>query len=83
MRLNDLTYVKPHEAGLKSEGRAVGRKLAALLDAMDALDQYAGSGELIDGLWRQKQEIIAKLRAEGWRVKAQGNRWQVLPPKDY
>lgn len=84
MKATGLTYLKPHEAGLNSEARAVGRKVGALLDALDGLDHYCAAGELVEEVREFKLRVLNELRAEGWRIKVNGHdRWQVLPPTDY
>ena len=88
--MSKLTYCKPQEAGLASEARAVGRRIAALLDTLDeftwALMEDGGpdSNTLPNDCRLFRRTMIEKLEAEGWRLKVKSNdKWSVLPPKDY
>lgn len=77
-----LTYAIPHEAGLASEARAVGRRLAELLDGLGNVNNFIiEQGELTDKLWQLKVELIDKLKADGWRISIPKNNYKVLPPR--
>ncbi len=77
-------YFKPANAGLQSEPRAAGRRIAKLLHALeDHVNGYIGEGELPDELRAFKVRIIDRMRAQGWRVsRTAADRWQVLPPRE-
>jgi predicted RNA-binding Zn-ribbon protein involved in translation (DUF1610 family) len=76
-----LTYVVPLEAGLASEAKAVGRRLAALLDALGDINTWVvEKGELTEKCWEFKTQLIAKLDAEGWRIRIPRDKYHVLPP---
>lgn len=79
-----LTYCIPNEAGLASEGRAVGRRISKLLDALEDLNSCLCGGDIIEEKYAYKFALLEKLRAEGWRCSVNARDcWQVLPPKDY
>ena len=77
-------YFKPANAGLQSEPRAAGRRIAKLLHALeDHINGYIGEGELPDELRAFKVRIIDRMRAQGWKVsRTAADRWQVLPPRE-
>lgn len=80
MQKQDTRYLDPHEAGLASEARAVGRRAAAVLNALGDLNANLASGTLIDECFRLKGEMIRRLEEDGWRVSIPGNSYRVLPP---
>lgn len=77
-----LTYAKPHEAGLASEAKAVGRRLGELLDGLSNVNEWViERGILTDALWQFKSQLLDKLKADGWRITIPKNKYKVLPPK--
>lgn len=88
--MSQLTYCKPQEAGLASEARAVGRRVAELLDALSSfswsiVDEGGMDANTLPNDCRMvKMSIIEKMRDEGWRIRVKENgKYSVLPPKDY
>jgi hypothetical protein len=77
-------YVKPCNAGLASESRAVGRRIAKMLDGLGSLNRFICEGEIESDCWEFRTALIEKLRASGWRVSMRegSENFQVLPPKD-
>jgi hypothetical protein len=76
-------YCKPHEAGLQSEARAVGRRIGKVLDALATINAWVIDGEMVNDCWRMRRQIIDQLEADGWRIKlTASDRFQVLPPKE-
>ena len=84
-----MTTVKPEitpkDAGLSSEAPAVGKRLAALLDALEAVNGNIASGQLIDELQQLRTDLIFRLREAGWivSVNRKTDNWQVKPERDY
>ena len=80
-----LKYCIPLEAGLASEGPAVGRRIARLLKALgDEVQSLIVSGQVIEDVWRFRTDLITKLREDGWRIKVlESGRLSVLVPKGY
>ena len=77
-----LTYAKPHEAGLASEAKAVGKRLGELLDALGNINSWViESGPLTQACDDMRFGLIDKLKADGWRVSVPKNNYRVLPPK--
>jgi len=77
-----LKYVVPHEAGLASEARAVGKRIAELLDGLGNINTWLVEPcELVDKCFEFKVDLIEKLKADGWRVSIPKNNYKVLPPK--
>ena len=77
-----MTYARPHEAGLGSAAKAVGKRLARLLDALGDIDPgVIHEGELTERCWNMRMELIDKLRADGWLVTIPRNNYRVVPPK--
>jgi len=77
---SETKYCEPWCAGLASEPRAVGRRLAAVLDALGGVNRNVCQGAVESDCEDLKRTMIEKLRAEGWRVTV-GEKWKVLPPK--
>lgn len=74
-------YAIPHEAGLASEARAVGKRLAELLDGLGNVNSFIiEQGELVEQCWQFKVDLIEKLKADGWRISIPKNNYKVLPP---
>ena len=78
-----MTYCKPWNAGLCSEPRAVGRRLAKLMNALDTeINSNIAEGELVEDVRTLRVRMLDKLKAEGWRITHHGDRgWKVLPPR--
>lgn len=77
-----LTYAVPHEAGLASEAKAVGKRLGELLDSLGNMNNFLiEQGEFTDTCWQFKVNLIEKLKADGWRISIPNNNYKVLPPK--
>jgi len=75
-------YLVPLCAGLQSEPSAVGSQVAAILNALEGLNDYTAKGSLVDTCHEFRTDILLALRADNWRVsirKASDN-WKVLPP---
>ena len=63
--MSNLTYARPVEAGQESTAKAVGKRLARLLDALgDVGPEVIHVGELTTQCWRLRMELIDKLRAD-------------------
>lgn len=77
-------YFTPANAGLCSEPRAAGRRIAKLLHALeDHVNGYIGEGQLPDECREFKIRIIDGMKAQGWRVyRGASDRWMVLPPRE-
>lgn len=76
-----LTYAVPHEAGLASEAKAVGKRLAELLDALGGVNTWLiEKGALTESCWQFKMDLIDKLKQDGWRISIPKNNYKVLPP---
>ena len=84
-----LTYCIPSEAGLASEGPAVGRRIARLLKATcDEVNAFVvdgrGPGTIEHDVYKFRTQMIEKLVSEGWRIKArESGGYSVLVPKGY
>jgi len=77
-----LEYVIPHEAGLASEAKTIGKRLGELLDGLDSINTWVvEQGELVEKCYQFKVELIDKLKADGWRISIPNNNYKVLPPK--
>lgn len=77
-----MKFLVPNDAGLQSTDRAVGKRVAKLLDALDSINSWVTKGEMVQACTDLKDKILAELRAEGWRIKVTDrDSWQVLPPK--
>lgn len=74
------TYVKPAEAGLASEARAVGRRIGKLLDSLGDVNRNVAEGTISDECSDFRQAMIEKLVQNGWRVTIPANSYRVLPP---
>lgn len=74
------SYVKPAEAGLASEARAVGRKIGKLLDALGDVNRFVAEGTISDECGDFRHAMIEKLVENGWRVTIPANSYRVLPP---
>ena len=74
------SYVKPAEAGLASEARAVGRRIARMLDALGEVNKWVAKGTISDESFDFKASVIEKLCEAGWRVTCPKNSYRVLPP---
>ena len=62
-------YVSPQDAGLHSEPRAVGRRIARLLDALaDNVNSWIAAGPITADVSIFRDELIEHLRADGWIV---------------
>ena len=86
MRKDGVTgYVKPNDAGLNSEPRAVGRRLGKLLDALaDQVNSWICQGPIDEDVRRFRQELTEKLIADGWEVRVGAHdRYIVKPGKAY
>jgi hypothetical protein len=78
-------YCIPWEAGLCSEARAVGRRIAKILHALEGINGFIVDGkcDLQKDVDRLRVEIIEGLRRDGWRLRVtDSDRWSILPPKD-
>lgn len=76
------SYCTPHNAGLASEPRAIGRRLGRLLNALATeINGHVVDGKIADDVWRFRLQLHNRLTADGWRIKAKANGWTVLPPK--
>ena len=86
---NRTHYAEPLCCGIPSEPRAAGRRIARLLNEIEMANSFIfkRSGDhnnIVDDCQGFKQDIIARLRADGWRVTiTRLDRWQVLPPKEW
>ena len=79
-----LTYCIPEEVGLASEGSAVAKRLGRLLTALgNEINGYICQGPIHESVRELRIQIIDKLKAEGWRVKATDNGYRVLLPLEY
>lgn len=79
----DSKYCKPLCAGLLSQPRQVGTRIAHLLDALDKVNSNLIDGQLAIDCMNTKHFIIAKLKKEGWRISiTNDDKWKVLPPKN-
>lgn len=80
-----LTEIIPAEAGLASEARAVGRRIADFLNNCERFSWAIANGKLIGDIQRFRMDVIDRLRAEGWRISVDliSDKWLVLPPEDY
>ena len=82
-----MRYAKPLDAGLASEPRAAGRRVARLLHALEDhvtvyIFQTGEARRIARDVQRLKLDIIHLMKAEGWRIyRSPSDRWQVLPPK--
>jgi len=76
-------YIKPNNAGLASEPKAVARRLGRLLTSLAVeINEYTiERGELTEELHALRMKIHETAQAEGWRIKATANGWRVLQPK--
>jgi hypothetical protein len=74
-------YCTPSECGKASEARAVGTRLAHLLDHLGYINRWVCEGPAVEHCERFANHLRRRLRAEGWRVTIRGERWQVLPPR--
>jgi hypothetical protein len=74
-------YCEPQEAGFCSEARAVGRRIARLLDAMGDVNTWIVEGQIADDCRDFRIQVIDRLRAEGWRISIPAEHYRVLPPK--
>ena len=86
MKKSDMTYARPHEAGLASEARAVGKRIAAIIEELGSLDtiMHGGTGTLAEECRQIRIHMIEELTEEGWRCGyTPSGRYRVLPPKDY
>ena len=64
-------YCRPCKAGLASEGPAVGRRIARLLKALgNEINSFVVDGQAERDVWQFKVDLIGKLKADGWRIKA-------------
>ena len=79
-----VDYVQPCNAGLQSEPRAVGRRIARMLDSnSELINRFICTGPIEQACYEFRQRVIADLEASGWRVKINARyRFQVLPPKE-
>lgn len=76
-------YVKPNNAGLASESRAVGRRIAKLLDACSDINRWVVEGAIENDCWNFRCQLKEKLEKSGWRVSLNAReRFVVLPPKE-
>lgn len=72
----------PNDDGQSSTGASVGKKVAQLLGALDALDHHVAHGSLIEKCQKFRAEVLENLLWEEWRIKVTAaDKWQVLPPK--
>lgn len=78
-------YVSPNDAGLNSEPRAVGRRLAKLLDALsDNVNSWIANGEIVQEVLDFRRSLVEKLEADGWEVKLNArNHYTVKPTKQW
>lgn len=77
-------YFEPNNAGLNSEPRAAGRRVARLLDTLSTeVNGYICGGYILEEVRNLRMSIIENMRAQGWRVTVKSNdRYSVLPPKE-
>lgn len=78
-------YCVPNEAGLASEGKAVARRVARLLNALESdVNKWVVSGQIEQDIWDFKVMLLEKLRADSWQVEAKEHGgWSVKTPKEY
>lgn len=75
-------FIKPLNTGSRSTGKAAGKKLGALLDALDGLDSFTIAGDGLAMLSKFRSELVDGLKAEGWEIKVSPkDTWKVTPPK--
>lgn len=80
--LTGTLEIKPFEAGLASEARAVGKRLGEVLSALGCVDGgHIATGSMVDAIRAFRLRLHEQLTAAGWRVTAKTNGWKVLPPK--
>lgn len=78
---DDNLLMIPLDAVESSTFRAMGQRLADLLNALDGIsNSYHCRGILYEEVPGFKQELICRLRNEGWKVEiGRGDKWVVRP----
>jgi hypothetical protein len=79
-----MDYAAPAEAGYVSTARNVGKRFAAILNALDGVNWAIAEGTCENHVRDFKRDMIDKLENDGWRVVLKANnRYSVLPPRGY
>jgi len=77
-------YCEPNDASPESDGKAVGRRLSKVLDALDTINWSVvnnnGIGCCSYDCRMFQQAMIEKLEKDGWTVTVgRGDHWRVRP----
>ena len=77
-------YFEPNNAGLDSEPRNAGKRVARLLWALgNEVNDYICKGEITEDVRTLRMKIMDNLQAAGWRVSVlESGKYSVLPPKE-
>lgn len=79
-----LTYCIPNETGLGSYGPAVAKRIARLLRVLEyEVNESCCAGQINNDVRALRQSIMAKLKAEGWHIRIDEQRYSVQLPKGY
>lgn len=78
-----MSYFIPKNAGIPSEPKEAGKRVAKLLNALDShVNEYIAEGALIEELRTFRNRILAEMRREGWQIRnTEARGWQVSPTK--
>ena len=79
-----MNYCTPLCAGLSSEPKAVARRLARLLNALETeITGYVVTGAILEQKVTFYRQVLEGLRMDGWRItwNDNTNKWKVLAPK--
>lgn len=71
-------------AGIHSAPKEAAKRVAKLMNSLDNnVNEYIGSGALVEEARTFRNRILAELRRDGWRItNSEARGWRVAPPRE-